>query len=106
MFNIGFSELIIILLVAFIVVGPKDLPRVARALGRWVRMAREMYNDFKTEMGLDETVDELAEFKRDIDKTMREADPSVELRKLQRDTEKTIREAKDAARVRKPPVDR
>ena len=34
MFNIGFSELILILLVAFVIVGPRDLPKVARALGR------------------------------------------------------------------------
>ena len=39
MFNIGFSELILILLVAFVIVGPKDLPRVARALGRGVRLS-------------------------------------------------------------------
>ena len=30
MFNIGFSELLLVLLVAFLVVGPKDLPKVAR----------------------------------------------------------------------------
>ena len=33
MFNIGFEELILILLVAFVIVGPKDLPKVARAIG-------------------------------------------------------------------------
>ena len=32
MFNIGFEELILILLVAFVIVGPKDLPKVARYL--------------------------------------------------------------------------
>ena len=41
-----------------------------------------------------------------MDKTIRQADPSVELRKIQRDTEKTVREAEQAARVKKPPVDR
>ena len=106
MFNIGFSELIVILLVAFIIVGPKDLPKVARTLGRWVRMAKQMYSDFKSEMGLDETADELMDVKRDMDKTIRQADPSVEQRKIQRDTEKTVREAEQAARVKKPPVDR
>ena len=39
MFNIGFSELILILLVAFVIVGPKDLPKVAR----WI--ARQYYYD-------------------------------------------------------------
>lgn len=37
MFNIGFSELLLVLLVAFLVVGPKDLPKVARWLGRTVK---------------------------------------------------------------------
>ena len=36
MFNIGFSELSLILLVGFVIVGHKDLPRVARALCRGV----------------------------------------------------------------------
>ena len=40
MFNIGFSELLLVLLVAFLVVGPKDLPKVARWLGRAVKKSR------------------------------------------------------------------
>ena len=36
MFNIGFSELLLVLLVAFLVVGPKDLPKVAR----WTKSRR------------------------------------------------------------------
>ena len=47
MFNIGFSELILILLVAFVIVGPKDLPKVARALGRGVRNAKRWIDEFK-----------------------------------------------------------
>jgi len=105
-FNIGFAELLVILLVAFVIVGPKDLPKVARALGRWVKMAKNMYNDFKSEMGLDETADELAQVKRDLDKTIREADPSVELRKIGRETQQSLREAEQAVRAKKPPVDR
>ena len=77
MFNIGFSELIVILLVAFIIVGPKDLPKVARTLGRWVRMAKQMYSDFKSEMGLDETADELMDVKRDMDKPFARPIPAL-----------------------------
>ena len=61
MFNIGFSELILILLVAFVVVGPKDLPKVARAMGRGVRWIKTFIKDFQEETGLGEVVDE---FKR------------------------------------------
>ena len=42
MFNVGMTELLLILVIAFVVVGPKDLPKVARALGRFVRTLREL----------------------------------------------------------------
>jgi sec-independent protein translocase protein TatB len=34
MFEIGWSEMVVILVVALVVIGPKDLPRVARSLGK------------------------------------------------------------------------
>ena len=51
MFNIGFSELLLVLLVAFLVVGPKDLPKVARWLGRTVKKSRRLLNEIKKESG-------------------------------------------------------
>jgi sec-independent protein translocase protein TatB len=45
--DIGWSEMAIILLVALIVIGPKDLPRVARNVGRWSAKARSMARDFQ-----------------------------------------------------------
>ena len=43
--GIGLGEFIIVLLVAFIVVGPEDLPKVARTLARWVKTARRTMKD-------------------------------------------------------------
>ena len=40
MFNIGVGEILIVLVVAFVIVGPDDLPKVARWLGRQVRRPR------------------------------------------------------------------
>lgn len=96
MFNIGFSELILILLVAFVIVGPKDLPKVARALGRWVRQLQGMFQDFKDEVGLDETMQELKSTEEDLNQTLRSVDPTREIRDVKRDTEKTLRETKKA----------
>jgi Tat protein translocase TatB subunit len=45
MFGIGMGEFILILLVAFLVVGPKDLPKLARALGRLIKSARRAVKD-------------------------------------------------------------
>lgn len=56
--SIGFGEIIMILLIAFVVVGPEDLPKVARTLARWIKKIRTMMKDinksFESEMGLDE----------------------------------------------------
>ena len=41
MFDIGYSELLIIGIVALVVIGPKDLPRVMRTVGNWVGRMRE-----------------------------------------------------------------
>jgi sec-independent protein translocase protein TatB len=50
MFDISWSELLVIAVVAIVVVGPKDLPRALRAIGQWSgrikRMAREFQNQF------------------------------------------------------------
>ncbi len=50
MFDIGWSELLIIGIVALIVVGPKDLPGMFRALGRFTAKARGMAREFQRAM--------------------------------------------------------
>ena len=47
MFDIGWSELFVIVLVAVVVVGPKDLPKMMRTLGRWTGRARAMADQFR-----------------------------------------------------------
>lgn len=42
MFDIGSSELLVIAVVALIVIGPKDLPRVLNQIGKWIAKARAM----------------------------------------------------------------
>ena len=47
MFDIGFSELLVIAVVALIVLGPERLPKAARFAGLWVRRAREAERQFE-----------------------------------------------------------
>jgi sec-independent protein translocase protein TatB len=47
MFDIGWSELLIIVVVAVVVIGPKELPRALRAVGYWTGKARRMAGDFQ-----------------------------------------------------------
>lgn len=48
-FGIGPMELAFIFLLAFILLGPRDLPRMAYQLGRWIRQAQLMYAEFRRE---------------------------------------------------------
>lgn len=59
MFNIGFLELIVVLLVAFLIVGPKDLPRVARWIARQIKWLKRIIREVKAETGWDEFSREL-----------------------------------------------
>ncbi|HYG85109.1 MAG TPA: Sec-independent protein translocase protein TatB [Azospirillum sp.] len=47
MFDIGWSELLIIAVVALVVIGPKDLPHAIYNIGKWVRKARLVARDFQ-----------------------------------------------------------
>lgn len=52
-FGIGPGELFLILLVAFIVLGPERLPAVARSLGAWVRQLRSLSAEFTSQLQLE-----------------------------------------------------
>lgn len=74
MFDIGFSELVLIALLALIVLGPKRLPEVARTAGHWLGRLRRFMNDVK----------------QDLDKELRSAE-LAELRKLKKELDDTRR---------------
>lgn len=84
MFNIGFSELLLVLLVAFLVVGPKDLPKVARWLGRTVKKLRRLLNEIKKESGWDELEKEVRDVQHDVKDAVKQGDVSAELREAKK----------------------
>ncbi|HMA13986.1 MAG TPA: Sec-independent protein translocase protein TatB [Kiloniellaceae bacterium] len=56
MFDIGWSEMAVIALVALIVIGPKDLPKAMKTAAQWMRKARSLTREFQS--GIDEMVRE------------------------------------------------
>ncbi len=79
MFDIGWSELLIIAVVAIVVVGPKDLPRLMRTFGHYAGKLRRAAADFQRQFedAIRET--ELEEVKKAID-SVRSTDSVVDLK--------------------------
>ena len=65
MFDIGWSELLLVAVVAIIVVGPKDLPRALRTVGQWAAKVRSVAREFQN--SVDEMIreSELEELRRE-----------------------------------------
>ena len=64
MFDIAFSELVVIGLVALVILGPKRLPEMARAAGRWTARIRRFVDDVKRDMNSELHREELAELRQ------------------------------------------
>jgi len=76
MFDVGFSELIVIALVALIVIGPERLPRVARTLGALLGRAQRYVSDVKADIQREVDLDELKSIRstfQDAAKSVRES---------------------------------
>jgi len=52
MFDIGWSEMVFVGIVAILVIGPKDLPRAIASIGKYIRKARSLARDFQS--GIDD----------------------------------------------------
>jgi sec-independent protein translocase protein TatB len=80
MFDIAPTEMLIVLVVALVIIGPKDLPKVMRTVGQWVGRARGMTRHFRS--GIDTMIREAEleemekQWKADNERIMREH-PSV-----------------------------
>jgi sec-independent protein translocase protein TatB len=58
MFDIGFSEILLIFVLALVVLGPEKLPRVAAQVGRWIGRARGMARQFREQLEEEVTLEE------------------------------------------------
>jgi sec-independent protein translocase protein TatB len=79
-FDLGWAEMGIIMLVALIVLGPKELPRLARDIGRWTGKARAMAREFQRSLEDIAREAELDEVKKQIEQAGR-FDPGRQIEK-------------------------
>ena len=85
MFDISMAEMAIVGIVALIVVGPKDLPRMFRSVGQFVGKARGMARQFQSAMNEAARQSELQDIKSAVDGVKAAADPIGSARKSARD---------------------
>lgn len=77
MFDVGFSEIFVIALVALIVIGPERLPKVARTLGHLLGRMQRYVNDVKADITREMELDELRKLQSSVEEAARSIEQSV-----------------------------
>ena len=95
MFDIGFSELMVIGVVALIVIGPERLPKVARTVGHLFGRMQRYVNDVKADINREMQLEELRKLQADMQEAARSFETSVskEMNATQAELEKIAQEA-------------
>jgi sec-independent protein translocase protein TatB len=78
MFDIGFSELLVIAIVALIVIGPERLPKVARTLGHLFGRMQRYVNDVKADISREMELEELRKLQSSVEDAARSIQSSVD----------------------------
>jgi len=89
-FDIGFSELLLIAVVALVVLGPERLPKAARFAGLWVRRARNQWDSVKQELERELHAEEIKRNLQDVRQSMQQAESGL------RDQAGQVRDEADA----------
>ena len=78
MFGVDFAELMIILVVALVVIGPERLPRVTRTLGHLLGRAQRYVNNVKADISRDMAIEELRQLQQQVQQQAAHAAKTVE----------------------------
>lgn len=78
MFDIGFSEMVVLAVVALVVLGPERLPKVARQAGQWMGKLRRYVDDVKSDINRQMELSELRDLKTQVTDAAREIETSVQ----------------------------
>src|SRR5438270_4935562 len=103
MFDIGWSELVVIAVVALIAIGPKELPGVLRMIGQWMGKARKMAAEFQGQFQEAMREAEMADLKKSFDE-VKEAATGFTSGHLMTSLEKDVGNALRIEDVDKPAV--
>jgi sec-independent protein translocase protein TatB len=77
MFDVGFSEIVLIAVVALIVIGPQKLPKTARTLGHLFGRLQRYVNEVKADIAREMELEELKKLQQDVQGAARDIEQSV-----------------------------
>lgn len=100
MFDIGFSELLVIAIVALIAIGPQQLPKVARTLGHLFGRMQRYVNDVKADINREMELHELKKLQSTMEDAARSFQSSVS-----KEVSETESEFNKLAQAAQPPPD-
>jgi sec-independent protein translocase protein TatB len=101
MFEIGWSELVVIAVVALIAIGPKELPGVLRMVGQWMGKARKMAAEFQGQFQEAMREAEMADLKKSFDE-VKEAATGFTSNNVMTSLERDVGKALDIDGIDKP----
>jgi sec-independent protein translocase protein TatB len=99
MFDVGFSEIVVIMVVALVVIGPDRLPTVARTMGKWWGNLQRYINRIKMDVATSMELEELRELERKIkaeadalERSVQQASNSInqEAQKLEKELDQPV----------------
>jgi sec-independent protein translocase protein TatB len=97
MFDIAFSEMLIIAVIALLVIGPEKLPKVAKTVGHLLGKAQRYVSDVKSEINREMEIDELRKLQAEMQTAARkvEGDVQTTLRDTESDLNKSVKSIED-----------
>jgi sec-independent protein translocase protein TatB len=106
MFDVGFSELLVIAIVALVVIGPERLPKVARTAGHLLGRLQRYVNDVKSDINREMQLDELKKLQAEVQESARGIERSVntEMQTAQQSLDHTAQSVTDEIKPLPLPV--
>lgn len=102
MFGVDFSELLVILVVALIVIGPERLPKVARTMGMLWARAQRYVNGVKADIARDMAAEEFRQLQQKVQEEAKKAEDALKLGAQSVDQQ--VRELNSAVAQQAPPA--
>jgi sec-independent protein translocase protein TatB len=112
MFGVDFSEIMVIMIVALIVIGPERLPKVARTMGEWWGRLQRYINRIKMDVTTSMELDELRDLERKIkaeadalERTVQQAGNNInqQVRQLEKEIDKPAQDSTNPTPPAEPP---